>query len=176
MMHRIAKYLKKNKTASILSLVVLMSVIVSIISISLMSLGFHARMRAVRTGEEMSAQVAADAGLLHALGLLNRKIAEEAEWDDTDIPSEPTIYLPNSNANYGFTIIGDTENGYVVESTGLTGIAQKTVTSNLKLRGLFDYAIFADEKIELKMGTTVHGHNLEPEDGLLRIGTNSMMQ
>lgn len=173
MLRRIAKYFRKNRTASILSLVVLMSVILSIISISMMSLGLHARMRALRNGEEMSARVAADAGLAHAVTLLNRKITEEELWDDTALPSEQTIYLPNSKANYGFTIIGDTENGYVVESTGLTGIAKKTVTSSLKLRGLFDYAVFADEKIELKMGTTVYGYNFESEPGTLRIGTNS---
>ena len=167
-------YFVKTEAGSVLSLVVLMSVAVSIIGISLMSLGLHARMRALRTGEEISARVAADAGLVHAVCLLNRKISEEVEWDDNNLPSEPTIYLPNCKANYGFLITGDTENGYVVESTGLTGIAQKTVTSKLKLRGLFEYAIFGNELIELKMGTSVYGYNFEPDDSPLRIGTNSV--
>ena len=167
-------YFVKTGNGSVLSLVVLLSVAVSIVGISLMSLGFHARMRALRTGEEMSARVAADAGLVYAVGLLNRKLSEEAEWDDAALPSEPTMYLPNSKANYSFIIIGDTENGYVVESTGSTGIAQKTVASSLKLRGLFEYAIFADEQIELKMGTTVYGYNFGPDETSLLLGTNSI--
>lgn len=164
----------KPSKGSVLSLVLLMSVVVFIISISLMSLSLHARMRALRIGDEISARVAADAGFVYALNLLNRKISEEAEWDDAILPSEPTIYLPNSRASYDFIITGDVEGGYSVESTGYTGMAQKTVISNLALEGLFEYAIFADEQIELKMGTSVYGYNFEPDDAPLQIGTNSV--
>ena len=126
MLFSIAKYLNKDKTGSILSLVVLISIIVSIISVSLLSLGFHARTRALRTSEEMSASVAADAGLAHAVSLLNKKLSDRVEWDDTPLPHESAVHLPNSNANYSFVITGDTENGYPVKSTGTTGISQKT--------------------------------------------------
>jgi len=164
----------KPRKGSVLSLVLLMSVVVFIISISLMSLSLHARMRALRVGDEMSARVAADAGFVYALSLMNRKISEEAQWDDATLPAEPTIYLPNSRASYDFIITGDVVDGYAVESKGYTGIAQKTVMSTLALEGLFEFAIFADELIELKMGTSVYGYNFGPDDGPLQIGTNSV--
>lgn len=138
-----------------------------------MSLGFHSKMKALRSVEEMAARVAADAGLAHAMKLMNTKIAQDDTWNDSELPVESTTYLPNCNANYQFTITGDTVNGYTIESTGQSGITQRTVSTTLRIKSLYEFAIFTEDSIEFKMGTNITGYNFQPDDRPLQIGTNS---
>ena len=163
-----------TRTGSVLSVVVLMTVVLTIMGISMMSLGYHSKMKALRSVQEMAARVAADAGLAHAMKLMNTKLEEDEIWNDGELPKEPVTYLPNCNANYFFTIAGDRVKGYTIESTGQSGIMQRTVSTTLRLEGLYEYALFADDSIEFKMGTSISGYNFPPDDDRpLQIGTNS---
>jgi hypothetical protein len=66
--------------------------------------------------------------------------------------------------------------GYLVESAGQSGLAEKRVYAELKLRGLFEHAILTRETLTLKSGTTVNGYNsLDPSDtdAQVDIGTQS---
>ena len=110
---------------------------------AILRLGMDARIKAVYATTEMSARSAADAGIAQAVGLLNKKIESEIVWDETDIPSAETKALPNCNASYSFKIGGDSTDGYTVMSVGQANGKLKTITTELKLKGLYDYAIFA---------------------------------
>ena len=166
------KQLKKLKSGSVLSLVVLMSLVLSIVGISLMSLSSHARTRAVRTADELSARVAADAGLIRAISMMNKKLEQETVWDITDLPSIDEATLPGMNASYSF-FVEEGDSGYRVISTGQTLMNTKTVYADLRLGGLYEYAVFGSEKIELKQGTSIDAYNFGEDNPFLRIGTNS---
>lgn len=165
---------RKNKEGSVLTFVVLMTFMLSIIGVSLLGLGVNARMDAVRDAAQMSARNGADSGIAQAIHLMNEKIESEEVWDESNIPAAEDIDLPNCNSNYSFGISGDPVAGYSVKSVGHSGSYEKTIVADLELKGLYEYAIFANTDIELKMGTTVDGYNYEPDDPLLQIGTNSI--
>jgi hypothetical protein len=166
--------LKTNASGAVLSLVTLMVFLLVIISVAILKIGTNAKIKAVHAASEMSARAAADAGLTKALALMNQKITTEYIWNPDDLPTCPEILLPNCRATYSFDILGDVDGSYQVVSTGKTQLAQKTVSSTLKLKGLFDYAIFADELVDLQMGTTVDTLNKASGDALLQLATNSI--
>jgi hypothetical protein len=168
------KYIRENKNGSVLTFVVLMTFILSILGVSLLGLGLNARMDAVRDSAQMSACTGADSGIAQAIHLMNKKVESEVVWDETDIPSAENVDLPNCNSNYSFKIAGDPTAGYAVESVGRSGTHEKTIIADLELKGLHEYAIFANSDIELKMGTTIDGYNYDVDDPLLQIGTNSI--
>lgn len=163
---------KKGLRGSVLSFVAVMVLVLSIAGMALLSLGMNARMQAQRATSEMCARSAADAGLIQAIHLLNDKLDAQEEWDIESL-SSPTVDLPSCRANYAFKLDGDTDSGYEIVSTGTSGNSSRTVYSKLKLSGLFDYAIFVADDLELKMGTTVDAYNLDSEDQVLQIATNS---
>jgi hypothetical protein len=165
---------KVNKEGSMLSFVVLMTVVLSIAGLALLRVGHNAKMKAAQATSEISARAAADAGMIQALSAMNKKIESELIWDASELPSSSDIPLPNCQASYSYQIKGDVESGYNIISTGSTQLAKKNTTSKLKLKGLFDYAIFSDEGIDLKMGTTIDGYNYDVDDPLLQLGTNSI--
>jgi hypothetical protein len=169
----IKKTLKKKAKGSILSLVVLMTLILSLVGVSLMGLGVNARLSAVRTTTQMSARMAADSGIIQAIHLMNEKLASGSITKGTELPSAPATYLPDSTANYTYTVTGDQESGYNIVSVGHSGQMQRTIKTGLKLKGLFDYAIFAAANIELKNGTTVSAYNMDGTNLPIQIGTNS---
>ena len=168
------KLTSKSLKGAVLSLVTLMVAILMIAGVALLKIGINARITSVYASSEMSARAAADAGLSHALTLMNQKIEDEYIWDADTLPACPDTPLPNCQATYSFQISGNVDDGYKVISTGKTNLTEKTVISTLKLKGLFDYAIFADDTMEFKMGTTVDVLNKGPGDETLLLATNSI--
>ena len=172
MKKQIKKLFRKDTLGSVLSFVVVMVVVLSIAGIALLRLALNARMQAQRATSEMSARAAADAGLIQSIHLLNAKLEAQEEWDIESFASS-IVQLPNCYADYRFKLKGDTDTGYKLVSVGTSGNARKTVHSQLKLAGLFDYAIFVADDLELKMGTTVDAYNMDADDSVLQVATNS---
>ncbi|MHC4658883.1 MAG: DUF7305 domain-containing protein, partial [Planctomycetota bacterium] len=68
-------------------------------------------------------------------------------------------------ATFSYRVSGDLDNGYVVESAGSSGHAAKVVNATLRLKGLFDYGILAQYKLNLMKGNIVDGYNSgDPND------------
>jgi hypothetical protein len=163
---------KKDTRGSVLSFVAVMVLVLSIAGMALLRLGLNARMQAHRATADMCARSAADAGLIQAIHLLNEKLDSQEEWDISSLAS-PTVELPNCHANYRFKLAGDADTGYEIVSVGSSGNTDRVVYSQLKLAGLFDYAIFVADDLELKMGTTVDAYNMDAEDSVLQVATNT---
>ena len=172
MKKQIKKLFRKDTLGSVLSFVVVMVVVLSIAGMALLRLALNARMQGQRATSEMSARAAADAGLIQSIHLLNSKLEAQEEWDIESFASS-IVQLPNCYADYRFKLKGDTDTGYKLVSVGTSGNARKTVHSQLKLAGLFDYAIFVTDDLELKMGTTVDAYNMDADDSVLQVATNS---
>lgn len=168
------KQIRKIYKGAVLSLVTLMVALLMIIGVALLKIGTSAQITSVHAASEISARAAADAGLSHALTLMNQKVQEEYIWDPDTLPECPETPLPNCQATYNFQILGDIDDGYEIISTGTTNLAEKIVSSTLKLKSPFDYAIFADDGMEFKTGTVVDTVNKGPGDETLLLATNSI--
>jgi hypothetical protein len=73
-----------------------------------------------------------------------------------DVTSQSVL---NSNCTYDTIVYQDASDKYVIESTGYSQNTLRTVTGTFRLKGLFDQAILAQNRISLMPGTTVKGIN-----------------
>ncbi|MCH7556889.1 MAG: hypothetical protein IIB56_05460 [Planctomycetes bacterium] len=161
---------KKRGSAIPLSMVVVM--ILLAMGTGLLNLGLHSRIISIRTTSDIAARSAADAGLIKALFEMNEKLKVEP-WNDSTLPFETNISLPNCNAVFSYTVTGDLSSGYTVESTGIFDQAQRTVSCTLQLQGPFEAAIFTEQYLYMKNGATVDWYNYDADDRDMQIGTNS---
>ncbi len=140
-------------TLSLLGVVVLITA-----ALCILSLGLHGRLMAIRDNSEIAAQCAADAALTQALIVANQKL-KARHWSDANLPEATSQPLQNSDAIYSYHVAGDINTGYVIEGMGQSRNAVETVSAKLKLDGLYNYAIFADQKIVLKSGGILDGYD-----------------
>lgn len=173
MKKEIKEQFRKDTQGSVLSFVAVMVLVLSIAGMALLRLGLNARMQAHRATSGMSARSAADAGLIQAVHSLNEKLQTLEEWDITTLATPSEVYLPNCHGTYQYKLIGDSDSGYQIVSVGRSNQIERTVYASLKLKGLFDYAIFVLDNLELKVGTTVDWYNFDADDEPLQIVTNS---
>lgn len=174
----ISKLLKSKKSGSIMVLALLVVVVLLVMGGGLLSLGLHGQMLGIRTGTEIAARTAADAGLTKALFEINEKleVSRSSYWDDSTLPQASYGVLTNCDATYSYTITGDLDSGYSIKSIGKSGQAERKVNATLRLQGLFDYGILAQERLNLMKGNIVDAYDSsDPSntDVELQIGTAS---
>jgi hypothetical protein len=160
-----------------LPLVAALVVILVLMGASMLSLGQHARIRSIRTTNDIGARAAADAGLVKAVFLMNNKAADEDTWNNKELPSmEEELYLPNSNETYNFDIEGNPAAGFTITSTGWSGLAERKVFATTRMLSVFDYAIAVKKNLVLYPNTEVNGYNSTTgeTDIPVQIGTNSV--
>jgi len=152
-------------------------VILFVIGGSVLSLGLHSRKLAVRTSSEIAARCAADAGLTKAFFEMNEKL-KVIPWDGRVLPEATNEVLLNSNATYTYAVTGDAGSGYVLTSTGKSGLREKIISCSLPLQGPFERAILTQGSIILKAGTVIQGYNsADPWDTDIKVhvGTKSIL-
>ncbi len=171
-MEKDVKKMKLKRTGSAIVLAMFAVLILFITGAGLFRLGLNSRVYAVRTAEEIKARCAADAGLAQSIYEMNLRLSQ-GTFDDYDLPSVSYAQLEGSDNHFSYTV---TKNGseYLIQATGFAGVAQRTVRTSLAIEGTtLDYAIFGDESISLKNSALVDWYNNDPEDGNLKVGTNS---
>ncbi len=169
-MNRLLQSTKRRGSAIPLAVVAVL--ILLAMGTGLLSLGLHSRIKSIRTTSDIAARSAADAGLIKALFEMNEKLKVEP-WNGSSLPQETNTSLPNCDAVFSYTVTGDLGSGYTVESTGISGQAQRTVSCTLQLRGPFEAAIFTKNGMELKNSAVVDWFNYTEDDKTMQIGTNS---
>lgn len=166
------KLLCSTRKGSVIPLVLFAVILLSLIGTGLFALGLRSRCCAVKTSSEIAARCAADAGLVQGLFELNQQL-EVKPWNDSSLPSATDQVLTNCDATYSYKV-GSEGSDYFITSVGRSGKATKTVRCELELEGPFDkYALFAENVIIFKPGTSVEGAFNFPIDEILVIGTNS---
>lgn len=166
------RLIRFQRRGSALPLVMSTLVILLMIGTGLLSLGLNSRTFAVRTGDQIQARCAADAGTKKALFEMNEMLKVKP-WNDSTLPEATNQTLPNCDATFSYTVTGNTVSGYTIECTGSSGRAQRTVRADLRLAGLFEYAVFGDEDVVLKNSAKVDWYNYDEDDENLEVGTNS---
>lgn len=168
----------KEKTGSVLVLVLVVVMVSFIIGTSVLLLGTQSRMAAIDQVQDMEARLAADAGVERAIQEINNAVIAKT-WSADLLPLASGVELPFSDAVYSVTTTYDSDDGYRIASTGTDRNRRRTVRAALRLKGLFDNAIQCRNNIILKSGTVVQSIDsnisLNPDDCNQKviIGTNS---
>ncbi len=167
---------KRSLRGSAIVLVMVAILVLSITGVGLMSLGVQGRIRAIRTGEEIEARSAADAGLSKAIYEMNQQLMSK-KFGDSSMPYATSQALPNCDGIFSYkvaSVSGKSE--YVVASVGSSGRAMKSVSATLGLKGLYEYAILSQNSLILKSDTVIDGYNssdLSDTDNDVEIATLS---
>jgi len=168
------RMLEARKRGFAVPLAIVALLILLAMGTGLLSLGLNSRIFSTRTASDITARCAADAGLAMALFRINEKL-QVKPWDGSSLPQAIDSDLPNCDATYSYTITGDLTNGYTIKSVGRADEAERTVSATLRLKGLFDSAIFVKEKIVVEQNNKIVGYNSDTGETNLnvQIGTNS---
>lgn len=157
------KLLRSKRRGDAMPLAVLAAMLLLAMGVALLSLGLRSRLYSTRVTLDIAARCAADAGLEMALFEMNEKLKVKP-WSDGVLPEGGTQALSNCDATFSYKVV-PSSGGYLVESVGQSGLAEKRVYAELELQGLFEHAILTRETLTLKSGTTVDGYNsLDPSD------------
>ena len=163
---------QRGQRGSSITLVLLAVVILLVVGTGLLSIGFQSQMLSLRTTSDIAARLAADAGLTEAVYEMNEHLKIKP-WDDSNLPYAIKSSLPNSEAVYSYKIDSESTSLYQIESVGEYGGRSKAVQCDLGLQTPFEYAIFMEENIVLRMGTVIDWYNFDDADEL-QIGTSSV--
>ena len=174
---KIKKWTQTKRGGFAIAIALCAVILVLIIGVGVLSISTQRRMMGVRGCSEISARCAADAGLTEALFSMNKTL-EAKTWNDNSLPFVTDEALPNSDATFSYKVTkiaaaDSNDDVYSIESTGKSGLAQRKVSSTLELKSLFEYALFVEQNITLKMGTSITAYNVDADDKPLQIGTNS---
>lgn len=156
-----------------LPLIMIALVLLITMGAGLTQLDMQSRLAAIRSGDEISARVAADAGLVVALSEMNKKLRVKP-WNDDELPQAADEAIPDSDGVFSYTVTGSKGGGYRIKSVGTSGRAERQVVATLKLEAPFEFAVFTKEGIGLKNGTKVDWYNNDADDEPFTVGTNSI--
>ena len=139
----------RSKRGTVLPFAVIVVILLLIIGLGLSRLGLNARVQAAKSTADLSARAAADAGIVQARRLMNKKLADELNWDNSTLPEVIGVQLANSYANYNFNIKGNKTNGFKISSVGKSGVAERKVYAKLGVDSLWT-GIGVKEGIDIK--------------------------
>ena len=168
------RLVRSKSSGSAMVMVLLTVIVLLIIGHGLLALGSNSRIFAIQNASEVAARCAADAGLTKAVFEMNEKLKAES-WVDSALPQTTDETLLGCDATFSYTVTGNSSSGYIIKSVGKHNRAQQNVTATLQLKALFDYAIFAAEKLSMDNNNTINGYNSDTgqTDLKIQIGTAS---
>ena len=191
-------FLQSSNRGSVLALMIIAIVLFTVAGIGMLQCGQQARVFAARTSNKISAQAAADAGLVKAIWELNQDA--QARYSVNELPRQADQILANSEATFSYELTlpsgvaiqsavtegSDEDNPfsaklpftrrYDIKCVGRAGNAEKVLYATVKLEGLFESALLSQGRIELAPDTVITGYNsADPTDAdaNVKIGTTS---
>ncbi len=143
----------RRRRGTTLVLVTTIGVIIGILGVSMIQLGYSARVTAVRDVEKVDARCAADAGLAEALTRMQERLIrvhdDQTPWPGPIGPGSGT--LPGTITTYSYQVTANI--GYhEIVSTGTCGTASRTVHAILKLDSYAE-GIGVDTTVDAKNST-----------------------
>jgi hypothetical protein len=150
-----ARHRSRTK-GSVLALATTIGVIMGILGMAMIQLGFHSRVLAIRNVQSITARCAADAGTTEAVYKMQRKLINEATWDNSTLPAASNQTLESwvtSSPRYGYSIFGHPMIGFWITATGTSGIITRTVYATLRI-GSYWEGINVKGRVDVKVGTS----------------------
>jgi hypothetical protein len=168
---------KNEKTRSggfVMPLMLCVVVIILVIGMGVLSVSTQCRVFSIHSSSQMAAQCAADSGITQALYEMNKKL-KVLPWNNSSLPELTDEILPDTDAIYSYSVTGDLSSGHFAKSIGKYGREERTIYCTFPLQGVFEYALFGDQYVQLKNGGTVIPYNYGTDDKYLQVGTNSTL-
>ena len=160
MNRKVCHNLKNGGSTIVLALLAV--VMLMVIGGGILSIGLQGQFTAIRTGSEIKARTAADAGLTQALFMMNRQILGKVKVISY-LPLAENQPLPYSDSTFSYKIAFEDRNAkkneFAVVSSGKSDRFQRTVYANIGLKGLFEYAVLVKDSIIMKNDTVIDGYN-----------------
>ena len=147
-----------KRRGAALVLVTIAAVLLTLVGVGLLQVGLCSRLFAIRSVHKIQACSAADAGLAKAIYEMNEKLELKSLSEKTLLQATDEM-LPYCDDTFSYTVKPSGNGDYIVESTGKSGLAQKTVCATIDLKGLFENAILTKANLTLKSGTQIDGYN-----------------
>jgi hypothetical protein len=144
----------------VLVLATTIGVIVGLLGMTMIQLGLHSRLLAIRNVQSITARCASDAGIVEAVFRMQKKLIDEDPWVDSGFPSAtdqrlvPDTPLPT----YTYRIVKEVSTTfpfvkYVITSTGNYLLASKTTKASL-IVGSYWEGINVKGRVNIKLGTS----------------------
>ncbi len=169
-----------------LVLVTIIGVIIAILSVSMIQLGYNARILAVRDVEKVEARCAADAGLSEAYTRMQEKLNRAHQnheiWTSPIEAGSGTLAGTNSSYSYQVNTVSGVDSYFEIVSTGTCGRASKTVHAMLNLASYME-GIGVDTTVDAKNSTyfgfvgpgtiqdmKIRSNSTGPDDMIFRTG------
>lgn len=169
---------QRNIKAFILPFLAILMVILVLVGYGMLSLGFNARIKALRHTQDIYAISAAEAGMTHAIIKMNDKLNTEKTWDNSTLPSLNLydVNLPKAFADYSFEIAGNPATNFLIKSTGRSGPATRIFAARTMLRSVYEFSILVKKNLILYPNSKVTAYNSETSETGLKVlmGTNSI--
>jgi len=163
----------RRETGSVLPIVVVAGVVVAVLGTGMLSVGYGARMSAMRTAQTMAARVAADNGLTMAIRALTAQY-NSGKLNAEALPSETDTGIPNFEGTFTYAVKEGVSGGYTITAVGNFQDARRTVEAVMTCGGLVhEYALFAMDGLVLNNSASIDWYNNDNGDAPLKIGTNS---
>lgn len=159
----------KKRKGSVMLLALMMVMFLFATGLGLLRLGSNARIQAAKGSAEISARIAADTSITEAVLLMNKKLADELTWDNSTLPEATNVHLPNSYTSYSYTITGNPTDGFLVTSTGKSGVETKIIKAILKTEPSW-FGIGVKDTIDVMVGVSF---STDPPGSDFSIRTNS---
>lgn len=175
---------KSKRTGSALALVICAMLVLLVLGVGYLSLGMNSRIFVIRDASTVVARSAADAGLARLVYELNEELSrvqtvEAATWSTPAGLTDPTP-VENCNATYiyptaTFKSGTNPSAGFYVSATGKSNGAVCNINGTVKLRTIWDYALWVRTNMILKNGATIGWINPDADDLLrgFKVGTDS---
>ncbi len=164
----------RQQAGFILSLIAILMLILALAGLATLGLSVQARVRAMKYSRNLCARFAADAGLDKALYEMNRQLQINPALMAGLIQSGPLLDLDGTEAQFQYTIDGNWNTGFSVDSRGVCDSHQHDIHAVLRLKSLFEYALFGNEGMTFKNGTRISAINWTADLPPLLAGTNSI--
>jgi hypothetical protein len=150
----------KKYRGSILALAVVMVILLAIVGVGLLMLGQGTRIFAARNVADISARLAADAGITKAMHAMNDKLLGHLNngtgWSNSSLPSVTDEAMDNAYSKFSFVVdpCGSTMGaGFVATSNGICGNRQRNVYATIGPESAWK-GIAVEDTITLKSGVT----------------------
>ena len=150
--------MQSKRRGAALVLVTIAAVLLTLVGVGLLQVGLCNRLYAIASVHKIKACSAADAGLMLAISEMNEMLKAKT-WSGSTLPEGAHVSLPYCDGVCSYAVTGDLDGGYSITSIGEFGRAQKTVSTTIELKGLFDNAILTKANLILKSGTLIDGYN-----------------
>jgi hypothetical protein len=147
---------RQKRSGFITLMAVVAAIFLFIIGVGLLTLGFNRRLYSIRSNHQLAARCAVDYGLTKAVHELNLRLPGPIP----PYPSASGVLISGSNisgvdAKYSYTI---TKNSgvYYVTAHGTSGSITKTVTCDLRLKSIYEFAILTKNTLDIGSVSTVN--------------------